>query len=98
MTRRHTSEETAAAIRLALSAYPTETYASLARKLDVDDSTVRRIAEASGLEGLRGFAHTPERRQLRGLTSTAPVLPVRRARTAAGTVGDGQGQFDFSDL
>ena len=78
MSRRHTSQETEEAIRLALTAYPVEPYASLARKLDVDDSTVRRVAVDAGLEGFRGFENTEQRQRARSLVPGAGTLPPKR--------------------
>lgn len=97
MTRRHTTPEVKEAVRLALAAYPMETYASLARKLDVDDGTVRRIAVEHGLEGFRGFANTEARQEVRSLVpGGGGTLPTGRREDGV-PVPDGQGQLDFGD-
>lgn len=98
MTRRHTTPEIEEAVRLALTAFPMETYASLARKLDVDDGTVRRIAVEHGLEGFRGFANTETRQEVRSLVPGGGTLPTPSGRQAEGGPADeSQGQLDFGD-
>ena len=96
MSRRYTTPELEEAIRLALAAFPTETYASLARKLDVDDSTVRRIAIEHGLEGFRGFANTEQRQQVRSLVPGAGTLPTgRRESDRSDGMSPDQFKLDF---